>query len=135
MKRTISIIAIIALVTVLAFTLVACMPTDPKDAEKNLQNAGFETFVIESGSIEARSFALLVEGFDSMVLGSDGNDGIILFYFDDSNSAKDFYADGEESMLALFEISEEDLGDEDFEFKQSGKIVYFGSENGIKAAK
>ncbi len=138
MKKFLSILSVITLVSILTVSLVACntIPSDPEKAVKNLEENDFETFVVESGSIEARGFAVLVDGFDSMIIGSNENNGIIILYFDDSNAAKNFYEDGVESMLALFEISEEDFADsEECKFKQSGKIVYYGTEKAIKAAK
>ncbi len=130
MKKTLSIVALIALVAVLAVALVACIPSDPDKAVENLEAEGYEVEKLDSDLLLTFAPDGCVAVVSAVKGITDLDDNITIYYFEDTDSAKAFY---EEAKEAWDKLDDEDK--EGIEFKQSGKIVYSGTEAAVKAAK
>ena len=135
MKKVISITAVIALVAVLTLALVACVPADPDKAAANLEEAGYIVTNVKASDGTGVKLGLeaTAKGCVAMVTGTlistAGTESVAIFYFNDADDAKAYYAD----MKADFD----ELDDDEKEGKKigkSGKVVYAGTEAGVKAA-
>ena len=135
MKKALSIVAVLALVAVLGVALVACIPGDPDKAKANLEEAGYEVSVAKASDGTGVQMGLeltygegciatvnAVKGEFSLAQGADV-DMVAIIYFKDSASAK-----------AYWETVKDEEVEEGWVAKQSGKIVYAGTEAGVKAA-
>ena len=135
MKKALSIIAVIALVAVLGVALVACVPADPEKAASNLREAGYEVMVTKASDGTGAQLGLnaTYEGCVAMIIASKGlldlDDGVTIFYFNDAEDAKACYED----IKADFDKAD-DADKEGYKVGKSGKAVYAGSEEAVKAA-
>lgn len=135
MKKTLSIVAMIALVAVLGIALVACIPSDPDKAAANLKEEGYTVTVAKASDGTGVKMGLeltygkgciaVVDASLVSVSLAQGVDGEIIkiIYFNDSDSAK-----------AYWETIKDDEVEEGYVAKRSGKIVYGGTEAAVKAA-
>ncbi len=124
MKKTLSIVAVLALVAVLAVALVACVPSDPDKAVANLEEADYVVEKIDS----KLGLALAPEGCTAIVAGTNLEDVITIYYFEDAASAKDFYAELKENYDKADEADKEGT-----KIGKSGKLVYAGTDAAVKA--
>lgn len=135
MKKALSIIAVIALVAVLGVALVACVPSDPDKAKANLEEAGYEVMVTKASDGPGVQLGLnsVAEGCVAMIMASKGladlDNAITILYFNDADDAKACY----EELKADFEEAD-DAAKEGYKIGKSGKVVYAGSEEAVKAA-
>ncbi len=127
MKKALSIIAVLALVAVLGVALVACVPSDPDKAEANLEEAGYVVIRADSDDLIAGAVLKQIDAVTS-ITATNGDEGVTILYFEDTDAAKAYY----EELKADFEKAEEDK--EDYKIGKSGKVVYAGTEAGVKAA-
>lgn len=128
MKKALSIIAVLALVAVLGVALVACVPSDPDKAEANLKAADY--IVIRADADDAIVGAALKQ-IDAVtsITATNGDDSVSLTYFETADAAKAYYEDAKEQWDKL-----DDADKEGMKFGKSGKVVYAGTEAGVKAA-
>ena len=134
MKKALSIIAVLTLVVVLGVALVACVPSDPDKAEANLEEAGYKVLTTKASDGTGVQLGLnaMYEGCVAMIVATnptDLTDTISIFYFNDADDAKACY----ESIKADFEKADEE-DKEGYKVGKSGKVVYTGSEEAVKAA-
>ena len=127
-----------SIIKVLSFALVAVMVCailvscggpnkDPKKAEAALKEAGYQVVLMENEKADE-------EGCVATIVASKGlTDTIVIAYYDTAANAKAAYAEAEkayETAKAAYEA----LGI-DYVCKRSGKIVYMGTKDAVKAAK
>lgn len=131
-KRILSVIAVLALAAVLAVAMVACIPSDPDKAAENLKAADYLVDV-EDGSVSMGVMGIVVDGIEAVVSATsdDFTEGVTIFYFEDSDSAKSFY----ESDFISEMKEEAEAESEELVIKRQGKIVYAGTKEAIKAAR
>ena len=128
MKKTLSIVAMIALVAVLGIALVACIPSDPDKAAENLEKEGYTVLANEDATKALAGF-IVPEGCEAIVFAYKGyipigaDDAIRIYYFEETEDAKEYW-----------ETIKDDELEDGWDAKQSGKIVYKGSKEAIKAA-
>lgn len=119
-KKVISVVAIIALVAALALCLTAC---NQDSVEKRLEKEGY--FILsmsaEQLGIEESEIEWIVAGANAESLFT-GGDFVVAVKFAKTDDAKEF-ADTIKSE-----------GDEYGTVKRLGKLVYAGTEAGVKAA-
>lgn len=118
MKKLLTIISVLVVVVMATVLLMACVPSSMEKAKDKLEKAGFS---VESMPIDIQD---LSEGAVDALLAikSLGSGYLFATLFDSEASAKAVY--------------DEYLADsEEFPFivKQSGKWLYLGDEEGIKA--
>ena len=157
-KRILTIVSVLALAAVLVISLVACIPSDPAKAEKNLKAEGYDVVVTNADDLLGAGGIILPDGCVTSVRASKALEGdlgnyITIYYFEDSEAASAYMDENakwqqeiDEELAELEnaykegEISENDYNSikemyEGFEMKKQGKIVYVGSADAIKAAK
>ena len=140
MKKVLLVVAVIALISVATMALVGCVPSDPAKAEANLKDAGYEVMVTRASdgtgvklglNAVADGCVAMVTAMKATISNSDADfDGVVIYYFNDGAKAKAFY---EEQKAEYDELSDEEK--EDMKVGKSGKVVYAGSKDAIKAAK
>ena len=140
MKRFLSIVAVIALISLVAMALVGCVPADPDKAEANLKEAGYEVMVTRASDGTGVKLGLnaiadgcvtMITAMKATISNDDADfDGVVIYYFNDGAKAKAFY---EEQKAEYDELSDEEK--EGMEVGKSGKVVYAGTKDAIKAAK
>ena len=133
MKKFARILSFALVAVMLCATLVACgaPAKDPDDALAALKENGY-TAVKDTVASPLALKALGVKNVTSVVSGTkvaDDKGESIIVYFEDKDAAKD-------SFEKLEEYAEEEK-DEDATWvvKQSGAMIYFGTEQAIKDAK
>lgn len=129
MKKTMTIVALVALVAVLCVAMVACIPSDPNKAISNLEKEGY-TAVKDATVIPAALRLAQVKGVETVVTAAN-KDGehVTLIYFDSTENAKAAYSTVESYA------KKNDKSKDEVAIKKSGKIIYYGSEAGVKAVK
>ena len=131
-KRILSVIAVLALAAVLAVAMVACIPSDPDKAAENLKAADYLVDVTDD-PVSMGVMGLMADGIEAVVSATsdDFTEGVTIFYFEDSDSAKSFY----ESDFISEMKEEAEAESEELVIKGQGKIVYAGTKEAIKAAR
>ena len=131
-KRILSVIAVLALAAVLAVAMVACIPSDPDKAAENLKAADYLVDVTDD-PVATGVMGIVADGIEAVVSGTsdDFTEGVTIFYFEDSDSAKSFY----ESDFISEMKEEAEAESEELVIKRQGKIVYAGTKEAIKAAR
>ena len=130
MKTFTRVLSLTLAVLILTLALVSCggPARKPEDAKKALEDNDYIVSFIDSESQLKYMFD------DSGVVAyisatsKDLEEHVTIYYFESSAQAKDAYADFDEDMIAEAE-------EEGWIVKQSGKIIYIGTEAAIKAAK
>ena len=128
MKSTFLKVSALALVLVLlCVSLASCgaPASDPDKAVKALEKNGYTVAKLDSSLTLAAITLAGIKDVDCVVTGVKGTDNAIsIFYFDSAKKADD----------ALEKIKAY-AGDSKDSVKKSGKMVYFGTDDAIKAAK
>lgn len=121
-KKVISIVAIIALVAILGVCLVAC---NADSFAKKLERKGYTVESMSGEDLDAYEEEFGVD-FDIKwgVGGQKGTDMVAIYAFANADDA--------ESFKALLSLGAGYFG---YEAEVKGKLVYFGTEQGIKDAK
>ncbi|MBQ8393704.1 MAG: hypothetical protein IJX51_08060 [Clostridia bacterium] len=154
MKKIISMALVVLMLVGSMLTLVACagIPSDYKDAKANLEDKDYEVEVQTNDTVINATLAMLFGAdevnADALIEAeNEDEDGIILVYCEDSDSAKaleDTYSEFvEETLDALEEYYGKDSDEyaeaaeelEKMEHGVSGKVFYFGTEQAIKDVK
>ena len=131
MKKALTIISVVAIVTILAVTLMACVPSDYTKAESNLKDAGYTVVTYKEGDLlfKTMTTAMGIENATAIVTGQKGlEEGITIIYFKDSKSAKNAF----ESFKKEMDEESKDSKDKEYVVKQSGKIIYGGTKQAVK---
>ncbi len=130
MKKLLRRLTLAILAVMLTFTLVACAPnSDPSKAKAALEKNNYtaakidaDGSILEIGVITAMKLAG-ISNIVSVVTGDNGEgESVVIIYFSDKDAAK-----------AELEDVQNYAGDA--EVKLSGSMIYFGTEEGIKAAR
>lgn len=133
MKKTLKLTAICVVLAILCVCLVACIPSDYNKAISNLKDDGYVVAAYAEGDIgfTAATASLTLAGVKNVtafVTGIKSNEVISMVYFKDTAAAKDNYA-------ALEKVFKDEDESKDMVIKRSGKVIYAGTENAIKAVK
>ena len=131
MKRKIALCLVVALCCGL---LAACggPNTDPDAAKAALEKNGYTALKIEYG-FNLQSALLLglttagVDDIDIVVNGTKDSETVTIIYFDSAEDAKEEMDDVQDYI--------EKISDGNWICKQSGNMIYYGTEAAIKAAK
>lgn len=137
MKKHLRIFAVAIVTIMLALTLVSCggPNADPDKALEALKENGVEWVVKDTTIIPGLLKIAGVSGVDTVLSGTDKIDGeyahITVVYFKESDDAKDAY----EKIEELADDDKGDAKDSDWVFERSGKMIYWGTKNAVKAAR
>ncbi len=115
-KTIIAIIAVIALVAILGTVLVAC---NQEDYTKRLEKKGYK---VVSGTDILGSIGLASKSIDWSISATNGDNYVQVVKYANSDDAKAAYNDYKDDL------------DEGYAVKRHGKIVVFGTKQGVKDA-
>lgn len=133
MKNVLKLLAISLVLVVMLGALASCggPNADPEKAEDALKDNDYEVIVADD------KVSLAFYGLDNLECvitaysEEDEDDAIMIFYFEEKEDADEAF--DSEIFEELIEEAEEE--DEDIVVKKSGKMIYIGTKNAIKAAK
>ena len=137
MKKLTKILSLVLLVVMCLTVLTACAPnSDPDKAVEALEKNGYragkdEGLLTGIASLGLKGLKCIVSGSKS-VEDKDGEkklEHVTIYYFYDAESA-------EAAFEKLQDKSEADKdSEEDWVFKQSGAMIYYGTNAAVKAAR
>ena len=131
MKKTIRLLAIAMVAVMLCLSLASC---GGPNANPDKAIEGLKDEDVLARKLSSSEFGIDVPGVDCVVTGVGVIDGegafISIIYFEKSSDANDAWDE-------VKEMFENDKKDEDAKIviKKSGKMIYCGTKNAIKAAK
>ena len=130
MKRIFKITALTLAMLMMALTFVACAPAaDPAKAEAALEENGYAVTMKDGKLVEVIAMALGIDDLDAQVTAvskEDIDDFITIYYFETKEAA-------DKAWDKVKEEAEEK--DDDLVIKKSGKMIYYGTKNAVKAAR
>ena len=137
-------ITAVALVAVLALAaLVACGPaSDPKKAEKALKDkkyavtavVGADGALVQTGlDVTAKAMGLEAGDLIATVNATNGEEGIMIYYFKNASVARGYWNDHKEDREKLLEEAKKN--DKDLVIKISGSMIYQGTSQAVKDAR
>lgn len=125
MKKFLKNLLTVMLVAIMAISFTSCgVPKDPAKAEANLKAEGYITATITASSLGLDDSK--VEAIVSASKGILSADSITIVYFANKDDAKSYYEDIKDGDTAK---------QENYKAGISGKRVWIGHKNAIKAAK
>lgn len=123
-KKVMAVVAVVALVAILGICLVAC---NAESVSKKLEKKDYTVSALSEKSTglgkSVYNIVKGVEGFDQGVIAANSNgDSVAVVWFDNTDAAKNF-----ETNKLITTFSEK--------VSRVGKVVYVGTEQGVKDAK
>ena len=129
MKKFTKILALTLVLVMSVVMLASCggPNADPEKAAKALEDAEYD---VDDSKLLAPTISSLlgIKGVETVVFGEKKDEGITILYFEDKDAANEAW----EKVEKYVDDMESDL---DLILKKSGKMIYFGTEAAIKAAK
>lgn len=134
MKKMVKIIALAMVAVMLMLTLASCgakPSSDPAKAKEKLEKEGYKVALVENEDV------LKLSGLDGLVAsltamkGDSKEDaqGVSIYYFKDADSAKK--AEENEFIKAAIEEAKKE---DDASTGRSGKMIWIGTKEAVKAA-
>ena len=114
--------AIVLVLGVAMFT--GCMPSTAEKASANLKDAGY---VVDS-TVASAVVRAMYKNVDDVVWATNGDEAVIIVYFDSASAAKDSQKD----IQSLKDRYFKDQKDENVKSGRSGKMLYVGTKKGVK---
>lgn len=132
MKKTISVISLVLVLVILTACLVGCAPANENKAKAKLEKKGY-TVEIMSGEemnemLQQYAGMPLNFGAKGMLSATKGMDEIAAIWFESKEKAEDF-----EGIIDLaIDAMGGQIGQIDFIYGVKGKVLYMGTEQGVK---
>ncbi len=134
-KSIVKVIALSLVAVMMCALLVSCGApnANPDKAEKALKDNGYVVVRIDNEGLGALGLAVFtaagIDGIETAITATnDEGESVTIFYFGESADANDVWE-------AVQEYSDGEKDDEsDWVIKKSGKMIYFGTKAGAKAA-
>lgn len=129
MKKTLTIVAVIALVSVICLALVACVPQsyDKVTAKLDKNEYKWEKSTL---TVTALNLVFSVGGVDSeideVVVANKGTDFVTVILFDEKEDAKNAFS-------LVEDYAKEHNKEEGLQVKMNGKVIYYGTAAGVAA--
>ena len=136
-KQLLIIAAVVVLVMASAFILTACSPaSDPADAKAALEKKGYT--VIVDGSVQPAALTLVgIKGVDKVLEATyskdDQSEFLCVLYFTSASAAKEAWDAAKKEAEDEKKSNKED--DSDWTVGKSGKLIWYGTKNAVKAAR
>lgn len=142
MKKFSKVLALCLVTVFAALALVACAPnSNPEKAKANLDDKGYAATILKydggvlsSGLIWTTTLALGCKNGDieyivsGTKIGEDKTDTVTVIYFKDASTAKNLWDKAQEKY------GKSESGDEsDWVIDRSGKMIYYGTKDAVKA--
>ncbi len=138
MKNVLRLVSVAMVAIMLCLTLASCggPNADPDDALKALEENGVTWAKKDTVALPTTYKLAGIDGVDCVVSGigkiEDEYAFIKIIYFNTKDDANDAW----EKVQEKFEEDKEDSKEEsNWVCKKSGKMIYYGTENAVKAAK
>ncbi|MGM9608653.1 MAG: hypothetical protein ACI3XE_00345 [Eubacteriales bacterium] len=139
MKKIVKLVSLVLVAVMCVAVFASCAPaSDPEKAKAALEKKEYSVMLTTSETVAGKA-TLAGAGFfladgaelEAWLVGTskDLKNAVTIFYFTDAKGAKDSFKAYEDS------VSKEDKENEDFVFAQSGKMIYAGSKEAVKAAR
>lgn len=134
MKRPLKLTALSLAMLMMIFTLVSCMgpAKDPEKAKAALEENGYVATLKNGKLVEVVAMALGIDDLDAQITAiskEDIDDFITIYYFETKDAADAAWDKVKK------EADDEGKDNDNFVCKKSGSIIYFGTENAVKAAR
>ena len=140
MKKRIALISsVLVIVLACAVLFAACAPaSDPQKARDNLEDKGYS--VILDSSIQPAALTLIgVKGVDTVLEASyskdDQSEYLCVLYFDSSKKMKEAWEKAKEYAEDEGKDNKEKDDDSDWVVGKSGKMIWYGTKNAVKASR
>lgn len=127
MKKFTRILALtlVLIMSVALFASCAAPNKDPEKAKEALEKNDYEVLLVD------KDLDALYKGLEAYLVAADEEDenGLMVYYFESADAANEAWDDMQD------EIEEMKKEEEDLVSKKSGKMIYIGTKDAIKAAK
>ena len=137
MKNILKVAAIAMVTVMLCLTLASCggPNADPDDALAALKENGISWAAKDSTIMPGLLKLAGVDGIDCVVSGTGKIDEeyahVTIIYFEEKDDANDAW----EKVQEYADKQKDDEADDNWVCKKSGKMIYYGTKEAIKAAK
>ena len=126
MKKFARVLALMLVASMLCVMLVACggsPAAKPEDAKAALEGNGYTATLVETNGT-------------TVVTGVKDEDSVYITYYADQAAADAAYKTLDETYTLMKELADE-LGEDmgDYVYGQDGTMVWYGTSNGVSAAK
>lgn len=138
MKRVLSLICVLALAISCLFIFASCGApnSDPDKAVAALKESGIEAAAKDTKIIPGLLKIADIDDVDCVVSGTGKIDEefahVTIIYFEDAEAASDEWEDVQKYAE---DKKDDEAEDSEWVCEKSGKMIYFGTKNAIKAAK
>ena len=132
MKRSLTLIAVVALLVVVSvFVFAACMPSDPAKAKANYEKAGYTATLVtdEDGSIGGA-----LKGLASLVSDAAKHTKAVLTVYNDKYAGTVTYYDTADYAKEVTKKAKENADDGVY-VKRDGKAVFIGDKEAYNKKK
>ncbi len=141
MKKLLRSLLAVMLISMMAVSLASCgISSDPKKTKEKLEAEGYSVMLEQVNLGEA-----LGDKTEAYLVASNGEENVTITWYKNADDAKAAYEELEESYKKakkeLKEMEDGELKDalkkklDNVAYGRSGKIVWFGTKAGVKAAK
>ncbi len=148
MKKIVKIMLSFALVLGMMVSFASCVPKTGAKAKEKLEDKGYtvvltlssDTLGAATNGVAAKLYGLDANAIEEMVVATNGDDSVTIYYCKDSASAKTLYGKLKDAKEDAIEDAKEESDSEALEAAKntkvgkSGKVVYAGTKAGVKAA-
>ena len=131
-KTIVKILALSLIAVMMCLALVSCggPNADPDKAEEALKKADYTVVKADDDISLALYEAAGVKGLECVITAfNEDEEGIVILYFEDKDAANEAWEEVEK------DAKEEMEDEEDVVIKKSGKMIYYGTKEAVKAAK
>ncbi|MDR0697130.1 MAG: hypothetical protein LBF68_06355 [Christensenellaceae bacterium] len=126
-KKFIVTLITLLIMTVLLSLLVACVPSDPEKAKEKMSDLGYKSATSLFGLMN------IGDAVDGTYHGVKDSDSLFVIWFKNKDDAKEFEGAVQELIDSIKDnILFSAIDTSKYEYKRSGKVVYFGTEQAIK---
>lgn len=130
MKKLVKSLAIVMLIVMSLTLLVSCGPnSDPDKAIASLKDNNYAAIKDTALAGVIGLFLGDVKAIDAIVVGTNAEEIITIVYFKDSKTASTYW-----DKMQEYADKENKDKNPDWVVKKSGKMIYFGTKEGAKAA-
>ena len=139
MKKAIKLIALslVLVMAVLALASCAAPNADPDKAKAALEDNGYSVQKLSGKISTAAISAIIGEEVDCVLTAqkvdkeAETFDALCVLYFEEAGDADDAW---EKAQDYAEDAKEDDVEDSDWVVEKSGKMIWFGTKNAVKAA-
>ena len=131
MKKIISSVLVCVLLIGTMLVLASCggPNSDPKKAEAALKDAGYVVVLNDGSALGGLGGLALPDGVEATIFATKDGEYLAISYYEDADALKDAWDEAKEEAEKLEDKYEGIV------CKKSGKMIYIGTADAVKAAK